>query len=183
MEKEKMVPKSGGPDIGDFKLPENQPPDQKQEPEGEPGPVPKLDLEPTEVSIPITEADKEKYFACILNNQPFQEVLTAFGGKLKVGMRTRTVKESEDVLKFLNKLVTSKEIDFYPDFQNKHIMGHIAFAVTSLNDRNVDAGTVEDRVKRITSLDNQLFIILIEMLKRFDGKMQRLRDEALKPNF
>ena len=172
---------SASPDIADFKIPDDP----------EPAPVASapaaeakkpFDMEPV-VKLPITEADKEKYFNCILSNQPFHDVLTAFNGKLKVGMRTRTVKESEDVLKFLNKLVTSKEIDFYPDFQNKHIMGHVAFAVTSLNDRNVDSGSIDDRLKRITSLDNQLFIMLIEMLKRFDDKMQTLREEALKPNF
>jgi hypothetical protein len=175
-----IVPDSSGPDISDFKTQETPeatvPPDEQQPL------VPKVEFEP-DVKLPITDADKDKYFSCIISNQPFHEVLSAFGGKLKVGMRTRTVKESEDVLKYLNRLVSSKEIDFYPDFQNKHIMGHIAFAVTSLNDRNVDSGTIEERLKRIVALDNQLFIILIEMLKRFDDKMQRLRDEALKPNF
>jgi hypothetical protein len=181
MEKEKMVPKTDK-DISEFKTQEKPGLDTPPVPSEEPAPPPKIDME-TDVKLPITDADKDKYFNCIITNQPFHEVLYAFDGKLKVGMRTRTVKESEEVLKYLNRLVTNKEIDFYPDFQNKHIMGHVAFAVTSLNDRNVDSGTIEDRLKRIVALDNQLFIIMIEMLKRFDDKMQRLRDEALKPNF
>jgi hypothetical protein len=181
-EKKEVVPPVQQADMGDFNIPDAA---TAVPPPAQPAPgVPQMPpQEAPPVQLPISNEDKDKYFNCIITNQPFHEELTVFNGKLKVGMRTRTVQESEAVLKFLNKMITSKEIDFYPDFQNKHVMGHVAFAVTSLNGKNIDAGDLEARLKRITSLDNQLFIILIEMLKRFDEKMQRLRDEALKPNF
>lgn len=139
--------------------------------------------EPAKVRLPVSDEDKNTYFTAILSNSPYKEKLVACGGQLNVVFRTRTVQESEEVLKKLNGEVLAKQIDYLADYQNKHLMCHIALAVTEINGINYDHGNLEERVKRIMVLNNQIYLVLIELLNRFDEKMNTLREEALKPNF
>lgn len=142
---------------------------------------PKKDVGP--VLLPITDEDRERYFNSVLSNKPYTETLQACNKRLEVGFRTRSVQESEAIIQMLNKALSAKTIDYLADYQNKHLMCHIACAVTSINDENIDKGSLDERLKRIEALNSQIYMIIIELINRFDDKMNRLREEALKPNF
>ncbi len=162
-----------GVDLGEFKT---------DKPEVVP-PVGEFKMPTPAPDLPISDADKDAFFDCIMNNKCYREELTAFGGKFKAIMRTRTVKESEEVLLFITESVKNKKIDFFPDYQNKHVMCHVGLAVVSVNGENNDSGSIEERLKRIQNLNSQIYMILCEFLQRFDSKIERLREEALKVNF
>jgi hypothetical protein len=167
-------------DLSQFKTQET--PELKPVPETK-VPDPETPKKTPEVILPIKDEDRDRYFNCVLNNLPYYEVLEALGGKLKIGFRTRTVQEAEEVTKYINDLVQSKQVDFFPDYQNKHLMGTLAFAIVSINEKNIDQGDLKQRIERLVKLNNQIYMMLVELLRRFDSKMETLREECLKPNF
>ena len=170
-------------DMSDFQLVDDTPkqatPVKSEQPEKK---SEQSDKKP-KVQLPVTEQDKDNYFSCVLSNKPYVEVLEACNGKMRVGLRTRTVKESEDVLQRLSKEVSGKNIELMADYQNKYLMHHLGYALVSINDKPYDSGSLDGRLATLQSMNNQIYMILLELLARFDEKMNRLREEALKVNF
>jgi hypothetical protein len=50
----------------------------------------------------ISEEDKEKFFKSVLTDQPFQETVSLFDGKLNIVLKTMTVAENNDVVQQIN---------------------------------------------------------------------------------
>ncbi len=163
-------------DISDFKTDESADKTAKAR-------KPRTAKEDKPVELPIKDEDKDRFFDCIMTNKPYTEELEAMNGKFKVGFRTRTVAESEEVLKYINEQVKAANIDFFPDYQNKHLMCHLSYAVTSINGESATVTDLRDRVKYFQNLNAQVYMILCELFKRFDSKVEKLREEALKANF
>lgn len=47
----------------------------------------------------ISEQDKERFFKSIISDQPYEEELSVFDGKLKLKFRVMTVQENTDIVK------------------------------------------------------------------------------------
>ena len=134
-------------------------------------------------NIEITDNDLDNYFAAIVDDTPYTEVLNLLNGRLKVRYRSRTVEETSEIIKKISKDNPETNADLEATLGKYYLLFSLVSIESKKGMATFDTGTFEQRLKRIDELHAPKYMVLMQGMYNFDTKLEKLRLEASKPNF
>jgi len=141
-----------------------------------------------EITAPIASITEEAFDEI----KPSQEELLAFydtvfmreipftkkykiGTKISVELRTRTFEESEKVVLQES---SNENATGFSTVSNLN-KGYLAFSLKSIDNKNFDSGTYEERLERINKMPLHKALTLLDCLSAFDGLCEKCRQSHL----
>ena len=116
------------------------------------------------------ELDQVKFAAeVILEGKNFQKEYKA--KDLTVLVRTRSGDELQQLISKMSDAQNPTVLTFVVNMHN------LAYGLVKVNDTNYDKGTLEERLKIISSMPAPKINILVNILSKFDAYVEELRKE------
>lgn len=156
----------------------------KNVPEVKPSPL--SEREPLE--LPIKDGDDDLFYFSILDDQPYQEEISFFNSRFRIGLRTRTLREVDLIIAKVSKDAPDINIQVDMAFSKYHLCYAVSYikmltmgGVTE--DKRLDSGTLEERYAKIEDMSSHKYLLLSDAMAAFDKKVEKLQERAKHPNF
>lgn len=163
-------------------------------------PSPEKEEPPSEITagtgdkVPITKAERDQFFECMMNDTPFTKTYSLFDGRMKVLLRDRTTGEVDAITQVMldNRPETALAMDTIT------MRCSIACSLVSITIDNTvvsyeetqpagkerdEVAIMEKRTVAINALSRSKYAALCRILAQFDALLSQLTDEAASPSF
>ena len=144
----------------------------------------------------ISEEDKERFFKCLMVDEPYEETIALLNGSFKVRFRAMTVSENTDVV---NQVVSDRRLGIAADHDAYFItisayrMGISLLSVdvktySSITKDNFTASSEDDsyvlaRSKLMLSWPTAKLSVFLDAYQIFESKLIKLASEVQNPSF
>ena len=131
----------------------------------------------------ITEADLDKFFQSIMDDEPYVEEYSFFNGKMKAVYRTRTIKETDIIISRISEISPETSADL-ENAMTKHYLAYSLVEVyTPKGLVKFDCGDLDERVGRLEAEYAHKYMILLNGQFKFEEKIEAMRKRAVNENF